>query len=503
MDRQKYEMLVWSMQGEAQDSPGPFGFKVLLISLCAYLILFGLLAALLTGLFLVFSMAQERLFFKVLFVSWVIVVVPIVWLTLRMFFVSIPPPQGRKLEESDAPRLFGMISDVRSRLRGAPIYQVLITDEFNASISQCPRFGLFGGYRNYLVLGLPLLYALSEDEFRAVVAHEYGHIAGGHGKMSRWIYRQRSTFDVLYEHAQERRESNLPNGLIAVLLDWFAPYYNAYTFVLSRQDEYEADAVSRKMAGASMAASALTRIRLLSTWLHGDFWPKLYDQAKQHATPQIMPFSAMRKLFAVTMDEWATKERLLGIWKADSDVYDTHPCLRERLEAMEQRAVMPGAVTTSAADAMLGKLTLTLARELDEGWWAAEKSKWQNYHKRYTRSSDRISELEQKPVATLSAPEAQELALLLVEFRTMGAAKLVLEELIGRPGERYPKPIYYYGRVLLEEGDIRGLEYLEEVCRLSPAMGDDCARAGYQWLCTKRDETEAERWLERLSAATA
>lgn len=504
MDKQKYEMLVWSLQGEAQDAPGIFRLKVLGISLFAYLVLFGLLTVLVLGLLMMFGAASHgRLMAKLIFVSWVIVIAPILWLTLRMFFAPMPPPKGRKLEEAEAPALFEMISELRERLNGAPIHEVLVTNEFNAGIAQCPRFGLFGGYRNYLVLGLPLLYAVSAEELLAVLAHEYGHLSGNHSKMSGWIYRQRATFDVLYNHAQARRDNNWVNRLIAGMLDRFAPYYNAYTFVLSRQNEYEADAVSREIAGAEVGASALTRISLLANWLRANFWPKVYEQARQHAVPAIMPFVAMRKLVVVTMDEWATKERLGQVWKAESDIYDTHPCLRERVEALDQRPLLPGMVKTCAADALLGKFTLALAREFDETWWAGEKSKWQNYHTRYVRSSARIAELEQKPLDTLSAMDAQELALLLVEFRSLGAAKVVLQDLVGRPGERYPKPIYYFGRVLLDEGDARGLDYLEEAYRLSPSMGNDCAKAGFQWLCERQSIEAAERWLQRLSAAGA
>ncbi len=500
MDKQKYEMLVWSLQGEAQDSPGAFRLKVLGISLFAYLVLFALLTLLVAGLlFLGSAAAHGRLMTKVIFVSWLVVVLPLVWLTFRMFFAPMPPPSGRKLEEGEAPELFRMIADLAERLDAGPIHEVLVTNEFNAGVAQCPRYGLFGGYRNYLVLGLPMLYAVSAEELTAVLAHEYGHLSGSHNKMSRWIYRQRATFDVLYEHAQARRDRNFVNGLVAGLLDRFAPYYNAYTFVLSRQNEYEADAASRAIVGAEVGASALTRISLLGGWLHNNFWRKVYDQATQHAVPQIMPYVAMRKLLAVTMDEWATKERLSAAWKAESDIFDTHPCLRERVEAMERPPLLPAVVKVCAADALLGKFTLALAREFDAEWWAAEKSKWQSYHQRYTRSGARMAELEARPLAALAATEAQELALLLVEFRSLGAAKLVLEDLIKRPGERYPKPIYYYGRVLLDERNARGLDYLAEAYRLSPALGNDCAKTGFQWLCENQGIEAAERWLEHLS----
>jgi Zn-dependent protease with chaperone function len=501
MEDRDYETLVWSLQSEAQEVPGSFRIKVVSLSIFAYLILFGLLAVLLLGLYFMFLLTQGGgLFTKIVLVSWVLVAAPIVWLTFRMFFASIPTPQGRELLESEAPQLFKMIADMQQQLQAAPIHHVLVTNEFNAAIAQCPRFGLFGGYRNYLILGLPLMYAVSADEIKAIVAHEYGHLAGGHGKLSRWIYRQRQTFDVLYEHARQRREDNMVNGILAGLLDWFAPYYNAYTFVLSRQNEYEADAMSREIAGAEASASALIRIGLLADWLHGSFWPKLYAQATQHETPPVMPFVAMRKLLAMTMDEWATKDRLNAVWKVESDVYDTHPCLNERVTALDQRPALPALPSVCAADALLGKFAQVLVHEFDGKWWGEEKDKWQRYHRRYIHSHARIAELEKKPLPSLSVSEAQELALLLVEFRSVAAAKSVLEDVLARPGDRYPKPVFYYGRALLDEGDSRGLDYLEEAFRLSPSMGEDCAKVGYQWLIGSQNEAAAEAWLGRLRA---
>ncbi len=501
MEKQNYETLVWSLQSEAQDFPEMFRAKVVLVSALAYLVLVVLLAVLLTGVYFLFAAVHGNghVVLKILFASWILVVAPIVWLTLRMFVAPLAVPEGRELTEAEAPQLFRMIADLREQLQAAPIHHVLITNEFNASIAQHPRFGLFGGYRNYLILGLPLLDALSSNELLAVVAHEYGHLAGGHGKLSRWIYRQRSTFAALNEHAQARRESNTVNGVLAGMLDWFAPYYNAYTFVLSRQYEYEADAKARSIAGADASASALIRISLLADWLHGNFWPRLYAQTTQHETPPFMPFAAMRKLLVMTMDEWATKERLNMVWKADSDAHDTHPCLSERVTALDQHAVLPSLPKTCAADAWLGKFAQELGREFDAKWWGEEKDKWQKYHRRYTRSKTRIAELEQKPLAALSVEEAQELALLLVEFRSASAAKTVLVDLLGRSSERYPKPVFLYGRALLDEGNEKGLDYLEEALSLSPSMKDDCAKAGYQWLCKKQNVAAAEAWLERLS----
>jgi Zn-dependent protease with chaperone function len=51
-------------------------------------------------------------------------------------------------------------------------------------------------------------------------------------------------------NTRARREKNKVNRFPAWMLDVFAPYYHAYTFVLSRQNEYDADAIARDIAGA-------------------------------------------------------------------------------------------------------------------------------------------------------------------------------------------------------------------------------------------------------------
>ena len=40
-------------------------------------------------------------------------------------------------------------------------------------------------------IGLPLLQALTSSQFRAVIAHEFGHYAGGDLKLGGWIYKTR------------------------------------------------------------------------------------------------------------------------------------------------------------------------------------------------------------------------------------------------------------------------------------------------------------------------
>lgn len=496
MNERKYQSLVSRLELEAHHHPRRFRATVILLSLAAYLSVFLLLAASLAlGVWLALSAWASHSPTTLLgLAGWAATLAPLLFLILRKLLMRLPPPEGRPITAAEAPRLFELIDKLRHRLRAPPLHQVLVDDDFNAAIAQCPRFGLFGGHRNYLILGLPYLHAMSPQELLAVLAHECGHLAGSHGKLSAWIYRQRGTFAALHHHAESRREQDVVNGLFFALLDAIAPYYNAYTFVLSRQDEYEADQVASRLAGVDANALGLLRSALLGGWLYEEFWPRYHAQAREQPTPGQLPYSAMRQAFAAARPEWATPERLKKAWAVDSDLHDTHPCLRDRLMALDRHRELPPPVARSAAETLLGGVAAVLSKEFDEAWWREHKWEWQDRHRRHRRTS----ELEKLPLGGLEDAEVQEFALLLLEFRTPARAKPVLRHLLDRPKGPYPKAMFLLGRILLDEGDSRGLEYLEDACRASPSLAGDCLRTGYGWLFEKDGGIAAETWAGRV-----
>lgn len=497
MDDQDYRNLVTHLETEAYNQPALFRAKVLMFSFAAYAVLFGLLAVFTGFSWWLVDIARNSHSTLVILgaVGWLMMLVPTLFVTLRMFLMRLEPPAGRLLTAARAPKLFKLLAQLRQRLAAPPIHRVVLTNEFNAAIAQTPRFGLFGGHCNTLILGLPYLHAMAPKEMAAVVAHEYGHLASNHGKLSAWIYRQRHTLGALQEHARSRREDDLVNGVFCSLLDRYAPYYNAYTFALSRQNEYEADRAAAAFVGADATASGLIRGSLLGDWLDQQFWPKLYAQAREKERPAFMPFSAMRLVLGATMAEWANRDHLRRVLLVDSDVHDTHPCLRERVQAINQRCELPPPFSTSAADVFLGQYAQEVAREFDEEWWAEQRVKWQDHYRR----AQRTAELERMPLHSMSVIDLQEFANLLIDFRPLNAAKPVLEALMARPGGPYAKPMYYYGCILLDEGNAVGLDHLVQASQASPALQEACARAGYTWLAEKKGEDAAERWLQKLA----
>lgn len=501
MDQHRYEGMIAQLEAQAAHAPAAFRAKVLLFSAAAYLSLFGALLALAGLLYLgvTWALDKHRVVGLIQISLFALVLLPLFYAVARMFFMRIGPPEGRSLTRAEAPRLFEVLDKMRRKLKGPPIHQVLINREYNAAIAQLPRWGLFGRPTNYLMLGLPYLLGAPPREMLATVAHEYGHLCGAHGKLGAWVYRQRRTFGALYEQLQRHAGNSMIHGMMMASLNTFMPRYNAYTFVMSRQNEYEADQTATDLITAEINARGLIRDALLGRWVHETFWPRLWQLADVWARPSFMPFSAMRTAFQASYDEWATRERLAEAWRRDSDCHDTHPALRERVEATGQRCALPGRIEHTAADALLGMTAKRLIDEFDQAWWKEVKKEWETRNQYATRSKARLKELTARPQTELPLHALQELALLTAEFETPAAAKPILEHLMRQPGGPFPKPAYLYGNILLDEGDDAGLDHLLSAARGDTSLHEQAAQRGYLHLFEKRGEAAAQAWWEKLS----
>ncbi len=497
MEYKAFEHLVRRLEIDSNSSPETFRRKVFAISLAAYVILFGLLAGLLAlfAMLVQWAIASHRAFVMIKTGLAGLFLLSLIFVILRVMLMRLDPPMGRELARDEAPKLFDILEKLYGKLKGPRIHHVLVTDEYNAAIVQHARFGIFGGYRNYLLVGLPFLLGSTPKEMLAVLAHEYGHLCGDHAKGSTRIYRQRRLFVAMYEHLESSADDNVLSAAIVRALQRFFPYYSAYTFVLSRQDEYEADRTAVDMAGHTATSQMLVRARLLGDWIARDFWPSMYENADRLEKPPFMPFSSMRLAVKANYDEWATKKALDGAWSARSGLDDTHPCLRERLDAIDMAPVLPPPVDTSAADVLLASgVGKKLEAELDQDWWEVNSRGWVHRFRHVQNSRARIGELSASPLASLPVQDLMELASLKLEFEDTAAAKPAVVELMKRPGGLNPRASLMYGRVLVAEGDRRGVDHLREAALNEPRLLEEAVQRGYQFLLERDGEAVAKRW---------
>jgi Zn-dependent protease with chaperone function len=355
MEMERFNQMVASLEQESAAAPQRYRVKVALLAVLGFGILLLVLASVGFGLVALAGIAGGLLYMggaaallvllklgKLLF----LLAIPL-WYTLKSavqaLFIRLPAPQSREITAAEAPALFAALDDMRRKMDGPRFHHVLLVDDVNAAVVQRPAFGLVGWPRNYLLLGLPLLECVSPDEAAAIVAHEYGHLAGSHGHFSAFIYRLRHTWSTVQAY-MEHLEGWLAK-LVSPLVRWYAPYFNAYTFVLARADEYHADAASAQLVGHVSAAHALKRVNLIAP-RYQEFLQTAYARVHDEAAPPADLMQAWATLVQGESEEAARTRWLAEALDREGHYLDTHPTLRAHafltrhgeLDAAEQYA---------------------------------------------------------------------------------------------------------------------------------------------------------------------
>lgn len=370
----------------------------------------------------------------------------------------------------------------------------MIDGEFNAAVAQIPRLGVFGWQRNYLIVGLPYLQAVSADQFRAVLAHEFGHLSGAHGRAGAWAYRLRTTWGQLLQ-ALEDRGSFLTSLIFGLFFRRYAPFFAAYSFVLARSQEYEADRVSAGLAGARNAADALIGTYIKGYFVEQRVWPDIYKRADRSADPPAAYHTMERVLGSGIAEHEAAGwlERAMG---EETGIGDTHPSLAARLAALGQPARIPPPVATTAAEAMLGDSLDRLTAQLDARWSESVQATWRKRHEHARASTRRLQELDAKAQGSaLDAEDAWERAVLNEEFGDARAAVDRYAAVLALDPDHAPA-LYAVGRLLLSRKDEKGLRFVDRAMDEDPDFILAGTQDAHAFLMAKGREPEA-RWYRQ------
>ncbi len=399
---------------------------------------------------------------------------------IRVLWVRINPPKGRTLTRAEAPALHSLIDEIRKKLHAAPYHEVQIIPHCNAGVSEVPQLGVLGWHRNYLQIGLPILETLSIDELRAVLAHEGAHLSARHGRFQSWIYRLRRSWHLAFTQIEQptwRNKLSL-RPLVRLFISWFWPRFNAHAFVLSRANEYEADAVAARVTGSAAIAASLWRTELCGRLLDEKFWPKLWREANHQPEPPTDVFDRMRmalKLGATPEERSRWEAEALRITTNNND---THPCLNERLKAL---SVEPACheieanlcAEWTAAEVIFGERLPEMRAEIERQWLGEIGKIWQN---RYARAGLLREQLSQSSLpahtATTGIEALWEQAQTVMDLEGESAAEPLLRELL----EKRPEHLganFCLGRYLLESGNPDGEALLERAVQLDEEITPD------------------------------
>lgn len=237
-------------------------------------------------------------------------------------------PPGPRLEPDRHPRLFAALRKV-AEATGQPIpAEVYLVHDLNAWVSS--RGGVMGlGSRRIMGLGLPLLQILSVAELKAVLAHELGHYHGGDVKLGPWIYQTRAAIGrtIMTLRQAESTVMHLP-------FEWYGSMFLRVTHGISRHQEFQADALAARVVGPGPLVEGLKRVHgaalAYDAYLHSELAPVLQAGFRPPVADGFRRFVSAKGL-SEQIDAAVDEELRSG----QTDPFDTHPALPERIAAVQ------------------------------------------------------------------------------------------------------------------------------------------------------------------------
>lgn len=309
------------MQPKAPSLAGR-AFLAILLLIGFYVLAIAIVVALLGLLYWMFAVANRVDLRIVLFT--LIGAGTVLWSIIPRWDKFVAP--GPKLNPADHPALFDAVNEIAKETNQTPPAEIYADAQVNAWVAN--RGGIMGiGSKRIMGVGLPLLQGLSVSQFKAVLAHEYGHYHGGDTRLGPWIYQTRSIIGrTIYNLASQ--ESVLHKPFL-----WYGNMFLRVTHAISRQQEYAADALAARTVGRQHLVEGLKRVHG-SAVAYDSYW-------KQHVSPVLnsgyrapLVQGFERYMMTEHVQDAMASATMHEIENGKQDPFDTHPPLPQRIDAV-------------------------------------------------------------------------------------------------------------------------------------------------------------------------
>jgi Zn-dependent protease with chaperone function len=290
----------------------------------------------------------------VVFLAGIVVSLVILWsLVPRRDRFPVPGP---RLHAAKHPRLFAELTKIAEALKEPLPLEVYLLPEMNAWVAE--RGGIMGfGSRRVMGLGLPLVGILTISEFRAVLAHEFGHYYGGDTRLWPWVHKTRAAMartlmnlgsDSLAEALTRIHMARIVHHLAVAALVAYWSLFMRITQAISRLHEYRADELASNLAGTQALIDGLSTIHGASAALPL-FWQTEMVPALEAGYRPSLTDGFARFLTVPGIATGVAKHVETELKEPVTDPYDTHPPLRDRIAALRNSVVCSDTVDLTPA----------------------------------------------------------------------------------------------------------------------------------------------------------
>ncbi|MBX7124973.1 MAG: M48 family metalloprotease [Cyclobacteriaceae bacterium] len=297
--------------------------------------------------------------------------VMVLYFLVKFMFATVKTDrsQWREVKIGDQPQLFAFIRQLTTDV-GAPFpKRIYFSSDVNASVFYDSSFwSMFLPVKKNLLIGLGLVNAMNVSEFKAVLAHEFGHFSQRSMKLGSFVYNvNRVIYNLLYDNQGYSKVlekwgnisgvfaffANLTVWIVRAVQHILQAMYgmiNRSHMSLSQQMEFHADAVAASVAGGNQLASALRRLELAGTSQEQLFGVYQNWVGKQLKARNMFPDHRAMMLHIATelnipvdkglpvIDE-QMYNRLANTRVTYKDQWASHPRTEERTERLRQLGI--------------------------------------------------------------------------------------------------------------------------------------------------------------------
>ena len=313
---------------------------------------------------------------------WSVILLFCLFLSRQILRLHFPRVSGLKLSKDLAPDLYALIERLRKYASQPSIRNIVLTDQYELRIEETPRLGYPFGTSNTLVIGMPLLQTLSEEQFRGELLRRMSQYSSGQFRFTHWLFRTRLLWRR-YSDALARR-----NRLAEMPMRWFfslyAPLFEVLTLPATRMDELAGDSAVLEWMNDRDYFETVKSSTIAEIFLQAHYWRKVHKLSLKNPTVKINPFTELEHISGHLQSKEFRRKWLQGAFSAEQNIFKAMPVLRQRMENIGQSTLRDvPIVEKTAAEVLLGEARNNFVSILDKLWHSTTFSQWkENYEQR-------------------------------------------------------------------------------------------------------------------------
>ncbi|PUB34799.1 Zn-dependent protease with chaperone function [Elizabethkingia sp. YR214] len=308
----------------------------------------------------------------------------IVFVFLIKFLFSVSKDNYEKIRvtKEKEPALFQLIEETYQQVGAPAPKHVFLTTDVNAFVSYDSSFwSMFLPVKKNLTIGLGLINSTTVSELKSILAHEFGHFSQRSMKVGSYTNQaQKMLYDMLYNNEKFFKNISGFAGVHAIFylfvmiavyfirgIQWLLARLFDLLFSkhlsLSRQMEFNADAIAAHVVGSRVSAESLLRLSL-SEMAFSKPLNFFYAHNKTYYTDNLyadqtllMNFYAeeyshrvVNQLPLVTLEE-SEKYNLSKL--EIEDKWSSHPSIKDRVQAIEKENIPSVNINNNLAKTLL------------------------------------------------------------------------------------------------------------------------------------------------------